>query len=107
MPHPLEQESPAVQIDDLRTFGPHRLKAYLLSAVVEQRERAAPSFDHFVDTVNDVSLEALTRGRGAVRVRFWVDARCLVATVSDEGDGFDRVVSLSSAPGDDLRYQQP
>lgn len=96
-----------MQIDDLRSFGPHRLKACLLSATVERRERATSSLDQFVDTVNDLSVEAMTRGRGAVTVRFWVDARCLVATVFDRGEGFDRVVSLSPAPGDDLRYPQP
>ncbi len=31
----------------------------------------------------------------------------LAATVSDQGDGFDRVVSLSTPPGDDLWHQQP
>lgn len=96
-----------MQIDDLRSFGPHRLKACLLSATVERRQRATSTFDQFVETVSDVSLEAMTRWRGPVTVRFWVDARSLVATVSDRGDAFDRVVSLSAAPADDLRHQQP
>lgn len=96
-----------MQIDDLRSFGPHRLKACLLSATVERRERATSTFDQFVDRVSDLSGDAMTRGRGAVTVRFWVDARCLVATVSDRADGFERVVCLSPAAGDDLRHQQP
>ena len=92
-PHPIEGEQPALQIDDLQTFGSYRLKASLLSAAVERRKGATSSIDGFVDTVNDLSVGAMIRGRGMVTVRFWVDAHYLVATVSDRTDGFDRVVS--------------
>ncbi|MDN5767383.1 MAG: hypothetical protein L0H96_24745 [Humibacillus sp.] len=94
-PHPLESEQPALQIDDLRAFGPYRLRASLLSATVERRERATSSIDRFVDNVNDVSVDAMNRGRGAVTVRFWVDAHSLVATVSDRADELASVVSVS------------
>ena len=97
-PHPLENERPALQIDDLQTFGPYRLKASLLTVAVERREGDTSGIDGFVDRVSDVSVDAMIRGRGAVTVRFWVDAHSLVATVSDPGDGFDSVVSVSPAP---------
>ncbi len=101
MPHPLEQGPPAMQIDDLRAFGPHRLKACLLSATVERRDRATSSIDRFVDTVNDVSVDAMARGRGAVTVRFWVDTYSLVATVSDRADAFASFVYVLSRGSQD------
>lgn len=107
MPHPLEQGPPVIQIDDLRTFGPHRLRACLLSATVERRDQATAGLDRFVDLVNDRSARAMTRGRGAVSVCFWVDADALVATVADRGGGFDRVVSVSPVPEKDPRQPQP
>lgn len=107
VPHPLEQGPPVMQIDDLRTFGPHRLRACLLSATVEQRERATASVDRFVDQVNVVAVRAMTRGRGPVSVRFWVDAHSLVATVADRRDGFDRIVSVSPVLEEAPRQPQP
>jgi hypothetical protein len=70
-------------IDDLRAFGPHRLRASLLAAAIEARGVVSPDVDHFLDVVDEFACSELTRAHGAVQVQLWLESEAVVATVTD------------------------
>ena len=78
---------PGLEIDDLRAFGPHRLRASLLAAAMEARGVVDDSVDRLLDAVDELAWAALTRARGVVRVQLWLDHGTVVATVSAPGRG--------------------
>ena len=78
---------PGLEIDDLRAFGPHRLRASLLTEPMEARGALDDGDDRFLDAVDELAWAALTRARGVVRVRLWLVHDMLVATVSAAGRG--------------------
>jgi hypothetical protein len=75
---------PALDIADLREFGPHRLRATVLATVVEECDLPSDRVDEFVAAVDEMAHAALRRSRGAVGVRLWTGGDVATAAVFEE-----------------------